>query len=72
MKRNRLSVPERDFNGVLRSGQPRPAKDYHESQMIPDYKQAIVSKSKENKFKIDTWNVRTLSEVGKMDNVEKN
>lgn len=40
-------------------------RDYHALQVIPDRHQATVAKS------VSTWNVRTMHQSGKMENVLK-
>ena len=56
-----------DVNGCS-SGTASSGRAAHEPQVRPDRHQATGGKT--NKFKIATWNVRTLFQAGKLENVK--
>ena len=59
----------KDVNGCLRASSS--GRDSHEPQVTPDRHPATDGKiiTKINKFRVGTWNVRTLNELGKLTNV---
>ena len=69
MQTNRTKL--NDVNGWSAPGRPDSSgRDCHATQVTPDRQQATAIKLKNN-LKIGTWNVRTMFQKGKLDNIKQ-
>lgn len=63
------SINVNDVNESLKTVSS--GRDQHVLQVLPDRHPATVAKSQSKVLVIGTWNVRTLMEIGKLDNIKR-